>query len=228
MPELTMEQLDTKLNSIDTKIEGFIAAAKKGNDENSEKEKEKEAATKKANDEKKDEDKKEAKRAALEAAIKKAMEEEDSDKKEAAIKKAMSDYGNENNDKKKEAMSEDDKETKEHVASIITDKKLEIDNKILAAAAMTNPSGLPALKKSLDKNTFSASKKMLEDMTKIYGDGMFNASITPKQTQTAPPPYFMGSAMNPTEVDANQLNANSNVMDFSKLSSKDLLDGKTS
>ena len=125
--------------------------------------------------------------------------------------------GNDNHDK--------DKMNNEHVAAIILDKKIEIDNKILQAAAMSNPVGLPALKKELENGSFTASKKMYEDMEKMFGKAIFQAAV-PTPTITQAPPFFMAGAVAPEAMDASQLNANSNVMDFSKLSTKDLLDGK--
>lgn len=223
MPGLTLEGLDGKLDGLTTKLDTFLASATKKANTEEEQKKEQEAAIKKANDEK-EEEKKEAKRAALEAAIKKANEEEDSDKKEAAIKKAMSDYGHEDKEKK-EAMSEEEKEKMAQVASIITDKKINIDNKILQAAAISNPAGLSALKAELENGTFTASKKMYENMEKMFGKQIFQANF-PTTNITQPPPFFMAGAINPQEVDVNQLNASSNVMDFAKLSTKDLLEGE--
>jgi len=225
--ELSLEEMGSKLGSFESKLDGFIASyGKKANEDDKTKEKEKEAAIKKANDEKEKEHK-EAKRAALEAAIKKAMEEPIDEKKEAAIKKAMSDYGHEDDKTKKEAMSEDDKENKEHVAAIISDKKIDIDNKILQAAAMSNPTGHAALKLELQNGSFTASKKMYETMEKMFGTQIFKANTNvPTPAVTAPPPFFMAGAVAPATMDANQLNASSSVMEFSKLSTKDLLEGK--
>lgn len=226
--ELSLEQMGSKLGVIDSKIDGFIAAyGKKAMDEKNHTDKEKEAAIKKAMDEKEHE-KKEAKRAALEAAIKKAMEEPIDEKKEAAIKKAMSDYGHEDKDKK-EAMDNNhdkDKMNNEHVAAIIADKKIDIDNKILQAAAMSNPAGLTALKLELHNGSFTASKKMYETMEKMFGKAIFQANIVPTPAVTQAPPFFMAGAISPDAMDSSQLNASSNVMDFAKLSTKELLEGK--
>ena len=185
---------------------------------------------KKANDVK-EEEKKEAKRAALEAAIKKANEEEDSDKKDAAIKKAMTDYDeNHKKESKYSGMHDEEhmknKENMAQVASIITDKKIDIDNKILQAAAMTNPAGVQELKAELEKGNYTASVKTFELMEKMFGKQIFQANI-PQQTMTQPPPFFMAGAITPHEIDASQLNASSNVMDFAKLSTKDLLERKS-
>lgn len=225
--ELTLEQMGTKLGSFESKLDIFIASFK-GMDENNHKEKE--AAIKKANDEK-EEMKKEAKRGALEAAIKKANEETDSDKKEAGIRKAMSDYDENHEKQGKKGM--DEKEEKEHkeamvqVASVIVDKKIDIDNKILQASAMTNPQGLAALKAELEKGTFTASKQIFDTMEKTFGKHIFQANVIPVQTITQPPPFFMAGAINtPAEVDASQLNASSSLQEFAKLSTKDLMDGK--
>ena len=231
MTGLTLEGLDGKLDGLGTKLDTFLASAtKKAMTDEEHMKEEKEAAIKKANDEK-EEEKKEAKRAALEAAIHKANDEEDPEKKDAAIKKAMTDYDeNHKKEGKYSAVHEDEHmEEKEHmaqVASIITDKKIDIDNKILQAAALSNPAGLSALKAELEKGTFTASKKMYENMEKMFGKGIFQANI-PKPTVTQPPPFFMAGAINPAGIDANQLNASSPVMDFAKLSTKDLMEGKT-
>jgi len=226
MSGLSLENLDGKLDGLTTKLDAFLASATKKAMTDEEHMKEKDAAIKKANDEK-EEEKKEAKRAALEAAIKKANEEEDPEKKDAAIKQAMSNYGNDEEHKdKKDANMHDKDENKEHVAAIILDKKIDIDNKILQAAAVSNPTGLAALTAELEKGTFTASKKMYDNMEKMFGKGIFKAKV-PNPTMTQPPPFFMAGAYNPVEIDANQLNASSPVMDFAKLSTKELLEGKT-
>ncbi len=157
--ELSLEEMGSKLGSFESKLDTFIAAAKHGMDDHDKMKNDKEAAIKKANDEKLEKEKKEA-RTRLASAIKKAEEEPTDEKREAAIKKAMSDYGHEDKDKK-EANNDKDKMNNEHVAAIILDKKIEIDNKILQAAAMSNPVGLPALKKELENGSFTASKKMI-------------------------------------------------------------------
>jgi len=225
--ELSLEEMGSKLGSFESKLDTFIASAKLGMDNHDKMKDEKEAAIKKANDEKKENDHKEA-RAKLASAIKKAEEEPTDEKKEAAMKKAVAEYGDEHNDKdKKEAMDNHDKNkmNNEHVAAIILDKKIEIDNKILQAASMSNPIGLPALKKELENGSFTASKKMYEDMEKMFGKAIFQAAV-PTPTITQAPPFFMAGAVAPHEMDSNQLNASSSVMEFSKLSTKDLLDGK--
>lgn len=223
---LTIEQMGNKLGSFESKLDTFIASFKANDDI---KDKKKEAAIKKADDEK-EEQKKEAKRASLEAAIKKANEETDSDKKDAAIKKAMSDYDENHEKQGKKGMSEEDekkhKEAMVQVASVIVDKKIDIDNKILQASAMTNPSGLAALKAELEKGTFTASKQIYDTMEKTFGKQIFQGAVVQQQTITQPPPFFMAGAFNPTEVDANQLNASSSLQEFAKLSTKELMDGK--
>lgn len=224
--ELTLEQMGDKLGSFESKLDIFIASFKANDDI---KDKEKEAAIKKANDEK-EEMKKEAKRGALEAAIKKANEETDPDKKEAGIRKAMSDYDENHEKQGKKGMSDEDekkhKEAMVQVASVIVDKKIDIDNKILQASAMTNPQGLAALKAELEKSTFTASKQIYDTMEKTFGKHIFQANV-PVPTVTAPPPFFMAGAMTtPDEVDANQLNASSSLREFAKLSTKDLMAGK--
>ena len=223
MSGLTLEGMESKFNELGIKIDSFIAA-KTANDEKTDKEKE--AAIKKAEDEKKENDNKEA-RAKLASAIKKAEEEPDDEKKDAAIKQAMSDYGDD--DKKKEGkkgMSEDEKKHEGHIASIILDKKIEIDNKILQASSMINPAGLPALKAELEKGDYTASVKTMEIMKKSFGEGIFQANVQQQQTITQPPPFFIAGAMNPAEVDSSTLSASSSVMDFAKLSTKDLLERK--
>ncbi len=225
MSGVTLEEMGSKLTSFESKLDTFIASTAKTANEHDKTDKEKEtAAIKKANDEK-EEEKKEAKRASLQAAIKKANDEDTPEKKDAAIKKAMSDYGHEDKDKK-EAMTEDEKDEKVQVAAIITDKKIDIDNQILRVAAVSNPVGLAALKAELEKGSFTASKKMYEDMEKMLGKGTFQGNI-PTNTITAPPPFFMAEAINPQNYDNIQLNANSSLSEFAKLSSKDLLEGKT-
>lgn len=225
--ELSLEEMGTKINDFTTKLDGFIASYGKKAEHENEKNKEHEAALKKAQEEK-EEEKREAKRAKLEDDIHDAMDEDDHDKKEAAIKKAMDEYshGEDKPKTEKHEATTEEKEEKEHVAAIIKDKKLDIDKQILQAAIMSNPAGIPALKTELEKGTYSASIKMYDSMKKMFGENIFQAHSNIPTTVTAPPPFFMASSISPESIDTNQLNASSPAMDFSKLSSKDLLDGK--
>ncbi len=237
-PELTLEEMAKKIDDL-TKVATNIKTAQ---DEKNEKEKE----AKHAQDTEKEEERKEARKASRgrrDAAIRLAMEEKDDEKKDAAIKRAQDEYDKEHKamdekDEKHDAMDDEhepkdhdaqmtDDEKKEHeaqIASIVGDKKWEIDNKILAAAKVMNPTGVEALAKELKKNKFTASKKMLDDMTKIYGEEFIGSvQNIPSVKQETPAPYFMASAMNPQDVDANQLNANSPDSEFAKLSTEELL-----
>ena len=237
-PELTLEEMAKKIDDL-TKVATNIKTAQ---DEKDEKDKE----AKHAQDEKKEEERKEARKASRgrrDAAIRLAMEEKDDEKKDAAIKRAQDEYDKEHKamdekDEKHDAMDNDEHEPKDHeamtddekkeheaqIASIVGDKKWEIDSKILAAAKVMNPTGVEALAKELKKNKFTASKKMLDDMTKIYGEEFIGSvqNIPSVKTET-PAPYFMAGAMNPQDVDANQLNANSPDSEFAKLSTEELL-----
>ena len=238
MVELTLEEMAKKIDDL-TKVATNIKTAQ---DEKNEKDKE----AKHAQDNEKEEERKEARKASRgrrDAAIRLAMEEKDDEKKDAAIKLAQDEYDKEHKamdekDEKHDAMDNDEHEPKdkeaqyndekkEHdaqIASIVGDKKSEIDNKILAAAKIMNPTGVEALAKELKKNKFTASKKMLDDMTKIYGTE-FIGSIPNTTTvkQETPAPYFMAGAMSPQDVDKSQLNANSPDSEFAKLSTEELL-----
>ncbi len=238
-PELTLEEMAKKIDDL-TKVATNIKTAQ---DEKDEKDKE----AKHAQDEKKEEERKEARKASRgrrDAAIRLAMEEPDDEKKDAAIKRAQDEYDKEHKamdekDEKHDAMDNDEHEPKDHdaqmtddekkeheaqIASIVGDKKWEIDSKILAAAKVMNPTGVEALAKELKKNKFTASKKMLDDMTKIYGEEFIGSvQNIPSVKQETPAPYFMAGAMNPQDVDANQLNANSPDSEFAKLSTEELL-----
>ena len=238
MVELTLEEMAKKIDDL-TKVATNIKTAQ---DEKEEKDKE----AKHAQDEKKEEERKEARKASRgrrDAAIRLAMEEPDDEKKDAAMKRAQDEYDKEHKamdekDEKHDAMDNDEHKPKDHdaqneeekkehdaqIASIVGDKKWEIDSKILAAAKVMNPTGVEALEKQLKKNKFTASKKMLDDMSKIYGEAFVGAIPTNIPTkQETPAPYFMAGAMSPTEVDANQLNANSPDSEFAKLTTEELL-----
>ena len=236
MAELTLEEMAKKIDDL-TKVATNIKTAQ---DEKEEKDKD----AKKAQDKDKEEERKEARKASRgrrDAAIRLAMEEKDDEKKDAAIKRAQDEYDKEHKamdekDEKHEAMDDEhepkrdaqtENEKKEHdaqIASIVGDKKSEIDSKILAAAKVMNPTGVEALEKELKKNKFTASKKMLDYMTKIYGPEFIGAvPNTAPVKQETPAPYFMAGAMNPQDVDKSQLNANSPDSEFAKLSTAELL-----
>ena len=236
-PELTLEEMAGKIDNL-TKLATNLKTAQ---DEKEKTDKE----AKNAQDEEKEEERKEARKASRgrrDAAIKRAMEETDDEKKDAGIRKAQDEYDKEHKAMNKEdekhmatdddddkpkhdAMTEDEK--KEHdaqIASIVGDKKSEIDAKILAAAKMMNPTGVEALTIELRKNKFTASKKMLDDISKIYGtEWIGSIQNTPSIKTETPAPYFMAAAMNPQDVDKNQLNANSPDSEFAKLSTEELL-----
>lgn len=239
-PELTLEDMAKKIDALSV----VASSLKTAQEEKEEKEKE----AKKAQDEEKEEERKEARKASRgrrDAAIKLAMEEPDDEKKDAGIKRAQDEYDKEHKaqdkeEEKHDAMDMDEHEPKDHdaqteeekkekdaqIASIIDKEKLLIDNKILTAAKIMNPAGVKSLTKELSKNTFTASKKMLDDMTKIHGEPFMASTIQP----TAVPvqekvPYFMANAMQQADqVDANMLTANSPDSDFAKLSTKELLE----
>jgi len=220
MAEPTLEQLYEKLESLGklgSKMETFLAT----NDDKDHKEME----AKKAEDEKKEEEeKKEAKKAKYNSAIKKAMEEDDHDKKMAAIKTAEEDY----NDKKHEAFGKpedektaQEKEDKEHIASIIeADKQTYID-KILTAATITNPTNVKAIEQIV-KSASITKLKELALLTPSFEGSIGTSAVAPQPEKVIP---FYAN-MTPADIDANQLSASSPDSEFTKLSTQDLLDGK--
>jgi len=225
MPELSLETLAKKFDDVTATIKSWTA--------NEEEKKKHDMEAKKAEDEKHEDERKEAKkgrRAKKYSAIKRAMEEDDEDKKDAALKKAMEEDEDEHmaeheEMKKHDAMEDDEK--KEHdaqIASIINKEKLIIDASILRAAKIMNPAGVDALAKELKSNKFTASKKMQEDMSKIWGSEIFDVVQTASVPKETAAPYFMAAAMSPQEVDASQLNANSPDSEFAKLTTKELLE----
>ena len=228
--ELTLESLGKELHDIKV-----LVAAKADNEETpdekkarvAEEEKDmKEHEAKVAMEDKKEDEKMEAKRATRDAAIKRAMEEPDTEKKDAAIKKAMEDYDHEKKeafgkpDDKHEAM--DDEHKKEHeaqIASIINDKKNSLINQILTANRIINPTDV----KSIEARLKTASITDIEKEWKIVKPFVAGTESTPS---TVPPEKFIPFYANitPADVDASQLNASSPDSEFSKLSTKELLE----
>ncbi len=215
-PELSLEILAKNIENINSSMGKFIAT------EEDKEEKEKEA--KKAEDEKKEEEKKEAKKAKYNSAIKVAMDEEDHEKKMAAIKKAQDEYDEkheafgEPKDKKHEAMDEDEK--KEHdaqIASIINEKKNSLIKQILTANRIVNPASL----RDVETRLKTASITDIEKEWNILAP--FIAGVEPQaQTQEKVIPFFAN--IQPTEIDASQLNAASPPSDFNKFTTKELLE----
>ncbi len=174
----------------------------------------------KAQEEEKDE-KKEAKKAKLAkklAAVRKAMEKEYDEEKEAAIKKAMEDHDDEDTKKGQEEKPIDEKkdpEKKDHIASIIEDKRKEIANKILTANKILNPANIKEVEKRLFKANLTEVEREWQTIQPFVG----SMPQTPVQEKVVP--FFANYT--PTSIDENQLNANSPDSEFSKISTKDLL-----
>lgn len=225
MPELTLEQLYTQLNTVGTKVDDYIASQKKAM---TEKEKEKEAAKKAMDDKKEHEEAKKAKLAKFEAAMKKAMDETDDEKKDAAIKKAMHDYDDDHkamhdDDKDHKAMTDEEKEEKASVASILGDKKEEIRMKILTANKLINPLGLKDVEARIKTASFTDLQKEWKTIEPFVGSTVGQQSAEVPQEKVIPP-MFSAAMLNPEVTDLNQLNASSPVESFANFSTKELLE----
>jgi len=220
-PELTLEDVMKKVTESNLKIASFIADHER--DEGDPKtEQEKEA--KKAQQEKEDTEKKEeaSKRASRIAAVKKAMEEPDDEKKEAAIRKAMDDdhpkdhtaMDEEHKKEAKKAM-EKEKEEKEHVASIISDARKDLINKILTANSIMNPNGLKEIEAGLKTASFSEIKKTWKILQPA-----FEGAVQQPTQQEKFVPYFAN--ITPADIDNTTLTAASPDSEFSKFTTKEL------
>jgi len=217
-PEVTLETLFKDIADLKT----LAAGIKVGQEEDEKKKLE----AKKAMEEKKEEEKMEAKKAKYNSAIKAAMEEDDHDKKEALVKHAMDELHDkehkgmdeEHNKHKKEAM-EEEKEKDAQVASIINDKKNSLIAQILTANRIINPNGLQLIETRLKKASITEVQKEY-DIVKPFISGVESTPVPPTQPVI---PYFAN--ITPADVDANQLNASSPDSDFTKLSTKELLEG---
>ena len=174
MAELSLEALAEKIDNL-TKFAETMEKEKMEKDEKQE--------AKKASDDKEDKDKM-AKRATRDAAIKTAMDEKDEDKKDAAIKKATDEYGDQphKNDTMEKASTED-KEEKEHIASLIKDKKSQLITNILTASKSLNPKGLKAVESRMKK----ASLDNLEFEWNIINSIRPAVTIESQPTMVIPP-----------------------------------------
>jgi len=215
-PELTLETLGKNIADINVKLASFMA-------DHTEEEQKKKEAKKAQNDKehKEEEEKKEAKRAARIAAVKKAMEEPDDEKKDAALKKAMN-YDDKDNhtamdeDKhKKEAMEE--KEDKEHMASIIEDKRQDYIKKILTANSIMNPTAIKAVESRLKTASLTEIKKEWTILQPAFEGAVQQA--TPQEKFV---PYFAN--ITPTDIDNTTLTAASPDSDFAKFTTQELLE----
>lgn len=215
--ELTLEQMAEKIDKLAKFASDMNEEMRKSNEKNNE-EKEHKASDEEMQDAKK------ARRAQMEDDMRKAMDEKDDEKREAAMRKAMDDYDqkHEASQDEEERNASEEKEQKEHVASIISEKKFEIDNKILTAAKNFNPKGVESLSRKLKTNTFSASKKMYDDMVAIHGT---HAAGHVNQSEYEPVPYFMAGVVN-ENIDSKQLNASSPASEFAQLSTQEILEMK--
>lgn len=217
-PELTLETLAKNVDDIKLMLGNY-----KSNDDE---EKKKEAALKKAMEEKHDkeeEEKKEARRASKTAALKKAMDEPDDEKRDAAIKKAM-DYDDKDNhtamhedDPKTEKKAMEEKEEKEHVASIILDARNDYITKILTANSIMNPNGLKEIEAGLKTASFTEIKK-----TWAILQPAFEGAVQQTTPQEKFVPYFAN--ITPQDIDNTTLTAASPDSEFAKFTTKELLE----
>ena len=191
MPEqLTMEALDKKIDSIMKLAEDLKSAQDKMEEH-------------RAEDDKKHDEKRASVRKARDEAMKEAMDEKDDEKRDAAMKKAMDDYHKATNpgdhERREAAPEKEDSLEKEHVASLIKDKREGLIRQILTASRLINPAGITGIEERLK----TASLRELE----------FEWGIVSPATQQAPIIPFMASQ-------------HGNDSEFSKLSTQDLLEGK--
>jgi hypothetical protein len=206
MSELTFESLAKDIQETKSMIKTYVAQH-----EEEDKDKEgKKAAMKKAEEEKQEEEKKEAKKT---AALKKAMDEDDPDKRDAAIRKAMDE--DEEDKKEGKKASDEDKEKDAQIASIINSKKNEFITKILQANTIVNPTKLKEIDARLQKASIAEVEKEWNTLAPFVA-----SAPTQQPTQQKFVPFYA----NIDQVDESQLNANSPDSDFSKLSTKDLLE----
>ncbi len=221
MPEeLTLESLGK--NIADLKV--LVGGIKVGQEEDEHK---KQEAVKKAQDDKKEEEKMEAKKAKYTSAIKAAMEENDHDKKMAMVRKAQdemedkehkADHNEHNKNMNKHEATDEEKEKEAQIASIINEKKSSLIKQILTANRIINPSGLDVIEARLKK----ASITDVEKEYNIVKPFIAGVPETPSVPQQPVIPFYAN--ITPTDVDASQLTAASPVSDFSKLSTKELME----
>lgn len=205
--ELTLETLGKNIADINVKLASFMA-------DHTEEEKEKKEA-KTAQDDKEDEEKKEAKKT---AALKKAMEEKDPKERDAAIKKAMDEHEDApKTEKKDEKTAQDDKEEKEHVASIISDARKDYVTKILTANSIMNPTGQKEVEARLKKASFTEIKKEWA----IWQPAFEGATQQPTPQEKFVP-YFAN--ITPADIDNTTLTAASPDSEFAKFTTKELLE----
>jgi len=216
--ELTLESLAKGIVEIKT----LVAGIKVGEEEDEKKKME----AKKAEEEKKEEEKKEAKKAKYNSAIKAAMEEDDHEKKEAMVKRAMDELHDkkegmmdkDHNDHKNHEATDEEKEKDAQIASIINDKKNSLIAQILTANRLINPTGLDTIEARLKKASIAEVQKEF-DIVKPFIAGV--ETPTPTVQEKIIPFY---ANITPADIDSSQLTASSPDSDFTKLSTKELLE----
>ena len=215
--ELTLETLGKNIEDLKVLVGGI----KLGEEED---EKKKQEIAKKAEDEKKEEEKMEAKKAKYNAAIKLAMEEDNHDKKMAMVRKAQDEMEDKKHDaqhdeKKEHEATEEEKEKEAQIASIINDKKNEFITKILTANSIMNPTQI----KQVEERLKTASITEVEKEWNILKPAFEGSVAQPTQNTQKIIPFYAN--ITPGDIDANQLTAASPDSDFTKLSTKELLEG---
>jgi len=226
MAELSMEQLDGKLNGIADSVTRLASVFETKN-------KLWEASTKKAMDEDKETAKK-AKLAKYNAAIKAAMDEDDPDKKEAMLKAAIDDDKKDANhddptshDKPdKTAKTAEEKEKDKNIATILDEKKASIIAQIMTANKIINPNGLTALEARIKTASITELTKEWNVIAPFVA-GIPQVPENAPQTEQPIIPFFAGMVDThkaSSAIDDLALTASSPDSAFAKFSTQELLE----
>lgn len=221
---------EQSLDELAAKIESIAFIAKKLEEEHEAREEEEKE--RKANEEEHEKKMREA-REHRDEEMKRAMEEEDDEKRDAKMKRAMDEY-----EKKHKAKHDEDehkadetqkhrpkelhgeeKEEKEHVASLIRDEKANLINKILTANKITNPQNLKTIEERVKKASLSDLKNEYEIIAPFLG--MANPAPTPAPQEQKLIPFMANIQQKGTE----EFTASTPASEFTSISTKDLLEG---
>ncbi len=230
MPELSFEEMSKKVTLMETQLKTYEADVTKKAEEDEKKDPEMEASFKKAMEDMDNKDKEHSAETddmeKVKDAFKKAQEETDPDKKKEAMKKAIDekeDYEQKHSAKKGEdaPSKEDEKDMEAKIAATIM-KKVPLMNKILEATKVMDLTNYDKVEKELFTATLEEVKAKYETIKPyIAAIGLQNSNSQQKQIGVVP---FQANLVTEGINKDNVLEGSVDEIDFSKVSTKDLME----
>lgn len=229
MSEPSFEEISKKVTLMETKLKTYEADVAKKAEEDEKKDPEMEASFKKAMEDMDNKDKEHSAETddmeKVKDAFKKAQDETDPEKKEKAMKKAIDekeDYEQKHSKKgETDSPKEDKKEMEAKIAAIVM-KKVPLMNKILEATKIIDPTNYIKVEKELTAATLEEVEAKFETIKPyVAAIGLQNSNSQQKQIGVIP---FQANIATGEINKDNVLEGSVEDIDFSKVSTKDLME----